>query len=544
MARALATLLSIVACACGSREKPKPPVRPRPVTVMVLADRAPLRPIRVPGSVVAWREDDVAFEVNGRIVEMVELGTYLDGQWREGGKIERQGEVLARVDPEPYEIARDTAQANLDVARSEVETARIRLDRVLPAQEKAAAAQLVRAQAEFERNKAARERNAVSEVDLIRATADRDTRAAKIEEVKAAIEEQKATIEALEAGVKQAEQALRQAQLDVDNCTLYAPFDGEVSQLYSVAGGYARTGSRVAHVVMMDPVKVDFALSSESAARISLGDSVNLLLPGDSEPTVGFVIEKATTANPETRTFRVSVFARNWLQIPNVPAGDKRLEKTRIARFQYVVREHAFSGVGPYLIEETRALRKDAEGAYVWLMVGYKQGQPIRTGALIPLRKVRVEPTDYVRNMQGIMRFRGISDSGDLEAGSMVAWGVPDDFPGGEVLLAQEQWKLRPGQVLSAILQKDVPPAGHWVPLRALRTDDGKAGKVYVVADDVVHIVDVRIAEDISDVFRVEAVDEKGRQHLRPGARLVVDYIHFLSDGEPVQVTRTREVAR
>jgi multidrug efflux pump subunit AcrA (membrane-fusion protein) len=94
--------------------------------------------------------------------------------------------------------------------------------------------------------------------------------------------------------------------------------------------------------------------------------------------------------------------------------------------------------------------------------------------------------------------------------------------------------------VVTAILERDVPPAGHWVPLRALATEDRASGRVYVVDEDKVRIVKVRITNSISEFFRIEPVDEDGRTLLKTGARLVVDYIHFLSDGESVKVTRTR----
>ena len=97
---------------------------------------------------------------------------------------------------------------------------------------------------------------------------------------------------------------------------------------------------------------------------------------------------------------------------------------------------------------------------------------------------------------------------------------------------------------LTAILERDVPPAGHWVPLRALATEDRESGRVYVVDEDKVRIVKVRITDSVSEFFRIEPDDEDGRRLLKTGARLVVDYIHFLSDGDPVKVTKTREASR
>ncbi|MEM8886258.1 MAG: HlyD family efflux transporter periplasmic adaptor subunit [Planctomycetota bacterium] len=536
--------LVVLLAACGPRQPPAKLDLPRPVTVIELDDRAPLRPVSVAGSVAAWRQDDVAFEVSGRIVSMVQQGTLLRGQWREGGEVKQQGQVIARIDPEPYRIARDNAKANLEVAQRELAAAQVRLDKVLPAQLTAAKAQVVRAEAEFQRNKEARERNAVSEVDLIRATADRDTRLANQAEIEANVAQQEAQIDSLRAQVLQAQEAVNQAEFDLGNCVLYAPFDGEVAELYSVAGGFARKGEPVAQLVMMDPVNIDVAVSAEQAASVSIGDTVNVFLPGDAEPSQGAVFEKSSVADQETRTFRISVFCRNWRHIPGVAPDDPRMKLPRIERFQELARQEARSGTGPVLVEEKRALRRDAEGEFVWVFEGVRHGDAIRSGMVIPMRKARVKTTDHVFNVQGIMTFRGLESPGDMTPGDVIAWDVPDGFEGKEVLMAEQQWKLRPGQVVTAVLDRYVPPLGHWVPLRALQTTDDRNGTVYVVQEAVVRVVPVRLTNKIGDMFRVEPVDEAGKQLVRTGASLVVDYVHFLADGERVKITQTRELAK
>jgi len=176
----IVTLLSIAA-ACDKRKSPAPAVYPRPVKVMTVTESAPLRPVRVSGSVTPWREQDISYEIPGRVEMIVDRQTYLRGQWKMGGEIRREGQVLSRIDPEPYQIARDTAEAQLHVSKSELVAAQVELDRVLPAQRKVAEVQLVRAKAEWTRKKKAHEDNAISEIELIRATADRDTRIAELE---------------------------------------------------------------------------------------------------------------------------------------------------------------------------------------------------------------------------------------------------------------------------------------------------------------------------------------------------------------------------
>ena len=51
---------------------------PRPVTVLELSEIDPIKPLQLTGSVKAWKEQDVAFEVDGRVAWIVEMGTQLD----------------------------------------------------------------------------------------------------------------------------------------------------------------------------------------------------------------------------------------------------------------------------------------------------------------------------------------------------------------------------------------------------------------------------------------------------------------------------------
>ena len=295
---------------CGDDESADAAPNPRPVTVLELHETNPVVAYQLTGAVKSWNEQDIAFEVDGRVEWVVESGTYIEGRWEKGGEVRVEGDVLARIDPRAHTIRRDNAAAGVNVAKQQLQTAIVELEKVLPANVKAAKAEQTRAEAEYTRNKQARESNAIAEVDLIRAIADRDAKQARYEQSLASIETQKAEIESLKARVKEAEEQLNEAQYDLERCTLYAPFSGEVSEVAIEAGGFARTGQPVAHLVMMDPIKVDVAVSSATAQRLHRHDVVRLFVPGHEEPVYGRVYEKATVADPETRTFRISMIHR------------------------------------------------------------------------------------------------------------------------------------------------------------------------------------------------------------------------------------------
>ena len=83
---------TIVFPSCSKKPPPKPPT-PRPVRVVKLRTVNPSHKLQLTGAVEAWSEQDVAFEVPGRVDYIVEEGTLLKGRWIENDKVINKGEV-------------------------------------------------------------------------------------------------------------------------------------------------------------------------------------------------------------------------------------------------------------------------------------------------------------------------------------------------------------------------------------------------------------------------------------------------------------------
>ncbi|MHC4959335.1 MAG: HlyD family secretion protein [Planctomycetota bacterium] len=544
MRAAYPVVIVLIVVLAGCKKKPPPPKEgPRPVTVMTLLEFAPTSAVKATGSVAPWTEEDVAFEVAARIEQMVEETTWLEGRWAEGGTVHIAGDIVGKLDSKTFAIRRETAAANLSVWQKALQTATVELEQVLPANARAAKAERDRAEAVHERNDAAYEKGAITEFEIIKSVADRDAARARHEQALAAIEQQKAAIEQRKARVLQAESDLREADDNLAKCTLWAPFPGEISKVYVEAGGYAQPGQAVAHLVMLDPMKVEVAVSSETARGIGLRDSVTLMRPGDDEPFFGNVYDKATAADPETRTFRVSILVRNQRGIAGLAADDPRRKLPRIDRIQYLTHVDPGNDASGFAIEERHGLRKDDQGYFVWAATGVTRDTQVRSGqSVLKLRKYRVKVGARRHSMQGIYLLREITDSGGLPRGALVAWDVPDDYTeGAEVLFASSSWRLRPGQVVNVILGKAVPKKGTWAPMAAIEPTGESEGYVFVVEGDHVRKVPVALREHVGALYRIEASEAAGGALLKAGAELVLDYIHFLTDGEAVQVVKRVE---
>jgi len=514
---------------CADNEPPPAPPAARPVTALALRELLPVESLQITGSVKAWKEQDVAFEVQGRVEWIIEMGTQVLGRWEEGDTVVVEGDQLAKIDPSSYQAARE-------VARAEVDYARVQLENVLPATVAEAQANQLNKQAEFDRIEGIPEQ-AREAIEPIRAKAELDMASAQVAQAESGLE-------AAAAAVARANAALVQAELDLKRTVLYAPFPGEVSDVYIEAGGYAQRGQSVAHVVMMDPIKVDVSVSEATIHRLKIRDPVRLFLPGTEEPTYGSVHEKATIADPETRTFRVSIITRNEQRYGDMPIDDPLLKHPRIHDYMYLGRRVKGDAESPYFAEENRALRKDDQGYFLWAAPDLRLGMPVTSDRpVITLRRFPVVPSEQRWNFQGIYLLRALDDIGDLPPESLVALDVPDGVQDGDqVVVARPQWMLRPGQLIPIVLQDSLPARGLYVPMNTIKPLDETTGMVFIAAAGKARGVQVRILDNAGELFRIEAIDDGNGGLLAPGAQVITDHVHFLIDGEPIRVVRTVEL--
>ena len=165
-----------------------------------------------------------------------------------------------------------------------------------------AEAQLRLAEAELERSRMLRERGVVSVADLQAAEAQRDIAQAN-------------------AGAARAQVELRETT--IRDYSLYAPFDGAISEPYVNEGAYitkaaAREASRLATVTQLDPIRVTGRvpfgvyvaqrgyLPASQAAKA--GVTLSLILPnGEEYPLKGEITAGGNEFDRETQS--ISVFA-------------------------------------------------------------------------------------------------------------------------------------------------------------------------------------------------------------------------------------------
>jgi RND family efflux transporter MFP subunit len=232
--RALVSLCALVALLPGCREEALPPdLPPRAIQWAAVSGTLAEEAFVISGIVTAISDTTLAFEVGGTLQSVeVNLGDPVD-----------QGQVLARLDPEPFELAVRDGEAALAEARSLRELARTTAARF-----EAAA-------------------GAVPQQDIDRARAERDSRTSQVEAAQA---------------------RLNLARRDLRRSVLSAPFRGvisarEIDPAMNVAGGQT--------VFALDSeesgLRVEVQMPETRIVRVKQGAEVQVAFPSKGNAGLG-----------------------------------------------------------------------------------------------------------------------------------------------------------------------------------------------------------------------------------------------------------------
>jgi multidrug resistance efflux pump len=216
----------------------------------------------------------IAAEVNGEVIALrVQDNAFV-----------KKGQVLFLIDPEPFQIALKTAEANLAVALQNAQVSELDIN-------------YAKADLEKQRTNLSTSRelgtivldlakkNAVSETSAIRARSDMEI--SSVDVVRAQVELERAKGRLGESGydnakVKQALAALEQAKLDLKNSTVIAPADGVITNLRLRPGQFVSRGAPLLSFIAGGPRWITAAMRENQLGNINRGDRV--LVAFDEQP--------------------------------------------------------------------------------------------------------------------------------------------------------------------------------------------------------------------------------------------------------------------
>ena len=554
---AVFAVFGAVAAGCGKgRNKDEEKPRPRPVSVLLLEETNPQRFDRLSATVASWKTEGIGFEVEGRVNFVVEPDTEIVGALRDkDGKLVAQPTLLATLVTTRYRLREQSASAQVDVVKSQKKAVAIEVARVVPAEIRAAKAEQKRATRENSRVEKAFLNKAVTESKLDQSRAAKDKADATVAQYEAKQESKNAEEESLEAQIQQAKQTLAEAKQDLKDCELFSPFRGRISEVHVIPGGFAKRGEPVLTVQMMDPIKVEVEVDAKTDGRIKYEDILPVIVTqadGTERTVPGRVYQKSTTANPDTRTYSVTLLLKNEILKTQVPEKLKGKPLARVKRVWGLRFVHP--KMPSYYLIDAKAIHRDQQGAYLWKILNRTQQTAANdTSPVLKVAKLRVTAGNQHVPFLGLVTVRAVKleNEGefrrgvDLIVGELLLPKQMSSFDGDTVLLDQSSWLLRPGDVVGVDVSGRPQRKGFYVPMNAIRE---QSGKTWVFSAEpkkgggyVARRIEVRTEKSTGTLMRIEPA---GKTSLKADMQLIVDGVHFLVDGEAVAVSKRVEVRR
>jgi membrane fusion protein, multidrug efflux system len=196
------------------------------------------RYISTDNSYVKAEKTSISAEVSGRIIKV---------NVKDNSRVAK-GDELFLIDPEPFQIAVNRAEANMNNVRAEIES--MRSDYLQKQAELARAEESVRYRAnEHDRYKdlvdklaASKEKSAQAHYEFNTAVKERDAARQEVESLKAKLGGDAEIATDNHPRFKQAKAELEKAQLDLSRVKIIAPSDGVVANVTMEPGEYTATG--------------------------------------------------------------------------------------------------------------------------------------------------------------------------------------------------------------------------------------------------------------------------------------------------------------
>lgn len=535
-------LLVVFICGCNRSGVDLPTRPPRPVTTALLSKGVTDSSNVVSGSVKAWKTEDIGFEVGGRLLSVMEPGETVDARIvTSDGNVIQQGTPLARIDPVRFEIAVQSAQANLEITQLSKESIEIQLGDSLPAELEAARADLRLAEIEFGRMEKLNRQNAASRSEYDQAKNAVQNREATIKSLLARQKQSQAELRSSEAEIKRAEQALRDAQRDLDNTVLYGSYQGQISQVMVVPGSVVTAGSPVLTLQMTTPIKAEIELSDKQSRRLRRRRNLpaTVTLPdGSIREQFAFVYSIDPSADPSTRTFTMTLLFLNEQfreDTPQAP-GDSAIARTKDV---WPVKLNRLMGAGDELtLVEKESILRDADGPYIYMVenAGLRETLP----PVMKVRKQRLTENELQFPFLGIWSFQSVRfedptniDENSIYAGELETGDIkPSEWTGDSVALdSGAQWLLRPGDLVSIDISDESVDDGFYVPMKAIYENNGETS-IFVSENDRCRQLSVSLKPssnlDAGSMVGIESPE------LIDGMQVIVGGVHYLTDGEPI----------
>jgi RND family efflux transporter MFP subunit len=240
------------------------------------------------GSLAAFDQATVSVKVPGRLRSIgIDLGSVV-----------QQGQLIAQIDPQDYQLRVQQAEAALAQARARLGVPlRGNTDHIDPEQ----TSTVRQAQALLEEAKTNRDRQATLFDQGIVARSLLDSAESAYKVAVSRYEDAVEEVQIRQALVAQRRSELALARQQLADTAIHAPFDGAVQEKRASIGEYLGAGAPVATVVRMNPLRLRVEVPEREAQQVRIGQSVRVTTEGDPNVYLGRIARLSPVITPQTR---------------------------------------------------------------------------------------------------------------------------------------------------------------------------------------------------------------------------------------------------
>jgi RND family efflux transporter MFP subunit len=253
-AKALLTAFLVVGLAACREDAVEPPETIRSVKTMVVQETASAAEREIGGVVSAVQQADLSFPVAGTVQSVTAIQ----------GTAVVAGTVLARLDPEPFQLAVSGAQARLAAARADLQEQQLAYTR----------------------------QRTLYEKDIV---------------AKAALDRAESALKTARAQVDAAESELANARRKLGQTELQAPFNGRIAQRAVEPFQEVSPGEPAFRIEGGRGLDVDVLVPETLIRRVAYGDAVLIRFPTQAGMEIGGTVAEVGSRSDSGNAFPVTI---------------------------------------------------------------------------------------------------------------------------------------------------------------------------------------------------------------------------------------------
>lgn len=243
------------------------------------------------GKIFPEDEVKVSPDISGVITELTV---------KEGDTVKR-GQLLARIDPDVYNIQRSQAASGVAQSQAQVSSSQAQVSNATAALG-ALDAQMEQAQRAYDRSKKLFDEKVISRSEMDVAESTLRSAKANYNAAVQGIKGSQANVQSARANVQTAQASLQRANKDLSRTAITAPRDGVVSLLNvkmgeSVSGNSFTVGTEILRIADMSKIEIRVDVGENDIPKVKLGDSAIVEVDAYSDRKFKGIVTQIASSN-------------------------------------------------------------------------------------------------------------------------------------------------------------------------------------------------------------------------------------------------------